>query len=156
MLEKPLRMLPLVLLAGCFATYSQEVFAEDCRRVDEIESYVTSGFAPTGSQCEKFMGLHSSVGVSCFWAHPFRSADADQFFEHVWMQVTTCRQGEAFFEQRNVNHPDSYQQRKLLTGSGIFRVAKKDKGLDQHTLIFLSFEFLGSRVRTSVAGPSRR
>ncbi|WP_164661390.1 hypothetical protein [Tropicibacter sp. Alg240-R139] len=137
-------MLPYVLLSSSLVTYCQEGFAEDCHQVEEIENYVTLDVAPKGSLCRRYASLQSYVGVSCFWVHPFRSTDADQFFERIWAQVTNCRQGELFWEQKNVNHPDSYHQRKLVTENGTYRVSKKDKGLEKRTLIFLSFGQSGS------------
>lgn len=144
MLRKRLRVLSLFVLSSSFAAIAQEGIAGNCSQVEEIESFVTSDVAPTGSQCERFTGLNSAVGVSCFWVRPFRSAEADQLFEQIWADVTGCRNGETSFGQKGVNHPDSYQQRDLLTDNGIYRVAKKDKGQERRTLIFLSFEQFGS------------
>lgn len=137
-------MRTLILLSSLLAIASQQGLAADCLRINEIEDYVASNLAPAGSQCEVFIGLENSVGVSCFWAHPFRSAKADDFFEQTWNEVTSCRQGETSLEQGPVNHPDSYQQRELSTGGGVYRVARKDKGVEQRTLIFLSYENSGS------------
>lgn len=139
-----LKLLLLTLLSSVLATYSQEVIAADCSRVQEVERYLVSDRAPTGSHCERYTGLQSSVGVSCFWEYQFRSVEADEFFERAWFEVTNCRHGEAFLGQKGVNHPDSYQQRKLLTDLGTYRVTRKDKGSENRTLIFLSYEKAGT------------
>ncbi len=135
-------VLLLIQLALCtiFAVYPAIGLAGDCNRIDAVEAYKTTGKAPEGSICETFLGLAKHSGVSCYWEFAFRSNEATRFFHDAWTEVTSCQHGDLNSGSNPVNHPDSYLQRELVTETGTYRVAMKDKGHEKRTLIFLSFE----------------
>ena len=131
------------ILAISFAILPTIGGAGDCRRISELESYRSLEVAPGGSTCEVFAGLDAQTGVSCYWEFPFRSANAESYFNDLWTELTNCRQGIQSINLDRVNHPDSYLQNELIAASGTYRVSMKDKGQKRSTWIFLSFESRG-------------
>jgi len=114
--------------------------ADACTRISALESYEDTGLAPEGSICETFVGLIYSRGVSCFWEFPFRSTDATSIFNVMWAEVTDCKKIVSSSDDKPVNHPDSYQLKEMIANDGVYRVAIKDKGLENRTLVFLTVE----------------
>ncbi|WP_170411118.1 hypothetical protein [Ruegeria atlantica] len=115
--------------------------AAECPRIYAVEDYNRTGVAPYGSVCQAFEGLDSSRGVSCYWTFPFRSAEAASYFEDAWAEVVRCREGSSTSDNSPVNHPDSYDLREFNSGNRVYRAAKKDKGNEKRTLVFLSVEY---------------
>ncbi|MEW2919779.1 hypothetical protein AB1A64_22125 [Ruegeria sp. ANG10] len=131
----------VVFLLGFVVATSPEIgFAGVCDRVTALENYNTTGFSPKGAMCEPYVGLANVQGISCRWEFPFRDAEASRAFNDLWTEVARCKDGAQKQHGSSVNHPDSYVQRELITSDGLYRVAQKDKGQINRTLVFLSFE----------------
>ncbi len=133
------------VVAVCFlelviATSPTTGFADKCDRVSALENYNTTGVSPNGAMCKTFVGLDNVQGVSCRWEFPFRDSEAIRAFNDLWTEVTLCKEGTWTQDDGSVNHPDSYVLRELFTSEGFFRVAQKDKGQINRTLVFLSLE----------------
>ncbi|WP_298850358.1 hypothetical protein [uncultured Ruegeria sp.] len=127
-------------LGFVMATLPETGFAGVCDRVTALENYNTTGFSPIGAMCKPYVGLANVQGISCRWEFPFRDAEANRAFNDLWTEVTRCKDGTQKQHRSSVNHPDSYVQRKLITSDGVYRVAQKDKGQINLTLVFLSLE----------------
>ncbi|MFY2822356.1 hypothetical protein [Ruegeria sp. MALMAid1280] len=123
-----------------FATSPTTGFAGECDRVSALENYNATGLSPNGAMCKTFVGLANVQGVSCRWEFPFRDSDAIRTFHDLWTEVARCKEGTWTQHDGSVNHPDSYALRELFTSEGFFRVAQKDKGQFNRTLVFLSLE----------------
>ncbi len=134
------RLLIHVTLVAGLAAYSTTGSASNCDRVTMLENHETSEGVPNGAICETFVGIAGAKGFSCFWAFSFRSETAELFFRDAWKEVMNCREGSSPSESHAINHPDSYDLRESITQSGVYRVAKKDKGQKNQTLIIMSFE----------------
>ncbi|WP_319544367.1 hypothetical protein [Ruegeria conchae] len=127
-------------LGFAMATSPETGFAGLCDRVIALENYNTTGFSPKGAMCEPYVGLVNVQGISCRWEFPFRDAEANRAFNDLWTEVTRCKDGTQKRHGSSVNHPDSYVQRELITSDGHYRVAQKDKGQINRSLVFLSLE----------------
>lgn len=116
-------------------------FTDECTRVSMLEDYLTTGAESEGANCETFVGLNNSKGVSCYWQFPFRDVAALAAFDELSGEVTHCKGGDQLPSDTPVNHPDSYMLFELIHADEVYRVAKKDKSQLNRTLVFLSAEF---------------
>lgn len=127
------------VLAATFA-HADAGLAGDCKRVDALESYASTGVEPAGFTCETFLGLSAYTGVSCFREFTFRDDTAVRLANVVWTEITDCRAGILSEPDMRVNHPDSYDLKELTVGNDIYRVSVKDKGGEKRTLVFVRLE----------------
>lgn len=134
------RLLFQLAMAAGFAVCSTTGVAGECDLVTMLQTYETSAAVLDDAICKTFVGLAYTKGVSCYWEFSFRSDEAELFFQQVWQEIGGCRKGSSTSGSNLVNHPDSYHMRELITERGAYRVAMKDKGQLNRTLVVVSFE----------------
>ncbi|MGC3940071.1 hypothetical protein ACOTTU_19875 [Roseobacter sp. EG26] len=131
---------PIAALAlGAFLA-THPALADACKIPGYLEQYAQAAAAPEGAICTTYLDQQGGTGVSCHWAFPFRDDAATRFSNTVWTEIQTCRDGKALSPDQQVNHPDSYDLREWSSDRKTFRVSVKDKGGENRTLVFVSYE----------------
>lgn len=126
--------LALVAIAG------GPVWAQDCRIVDALGDFSTTGVAPAAATCSGYLSETNGAATACFWSFSYRSEDSDRFARTLWHALTACRPGELRRPDDAVNHPDSYALRLWSTETATYGLSVKDKGTLGLTMVFLRRE----------------
>lgn len=91
--------------------------------------------------CRTVRVLGGADSQNCQWRFPFRDVLALRFFEDMNAHARSClKGGSEVLEDRGVNHPDSYRQRRHVLGEVEIAVSLKDKTELQETYVFLNIQ----------------
>jgi len=114
--------------------------AGECKTIDALDSFATSGAAPPGAECSTYLTSSSETGASCYWVHSYRSATAEAQASELWDMLRDCRIGHSLSDDAQVNHPDSYDLREWANDREVYAISVKDKGAQNRTLVFIRIE----------------
>ena len=131
------------ILGILLMTVPNELPAGECRPIDTLDAFETSGLPPAGAECSTYLTATSGTGVSCRWENPYRAEAARQKASALWETLIQCRDGKPLSPDKQVNHPDSYDLRTLAHGTTIYAISVKDKAAQNRTLVFLRRELAG-------------
>ena len=93
---------------------------------------------PGGANCGRSVGLTGSVNRHCSWSFPFRSEQAQLFFDDLDSSLSSCGDTDNNRDsEKPVNHPDTYHQIAYTNGDVSVTVSLKDKSALGETYVFL-------------------
>ena len=117
--------------------------AGECRAIDTLDAFATSGLPPAGAECSTYLTATSGTGVSCHWENPYRAEAARRKASELWEMLIRCRDGKPLSPDKQVNHPDSYDLLTLAHGNTNNAINEKDKPAMKTKLVFLRPEPAG-------------
>jgi len=94
----------------------------------------------TGAErCTLTQTLSGARAFHCAWKYPLRAPASNAAFNAFNETISACLIGSTeAFEDRGVNHPDSYRQHKHTTQDLVVSVSIKDKSALQATYVFVA------------------
>ena len=90
--------------------------------------------------CSMSIAIGGARTLHCHWRFAYRADEANALFERLHEALADCSGGAEPEADQQVNHPDSYDQRRFGIGGVPVSVSLKDKGALQQTLVFLAVE----------------
>lgn len=74
----------------------------------------------------------------CAWSYPYRDEAANAAFEALNQELRNClNAGAESADDQEVNHPDSYDQRRYQSDEVTVTISIKDKGALNRTYVFV-------------------
>lgn len=103
----------------------------------DVAIHLPSIFLAEG-QCGSSLSMSGHHSLHCGWAFPYRATAATLAFEKLAVRIETCEGARQLKNAGNgVNHPDTFDQRRIRFAGGTVSVSLKDKVALQETYILL-------------------
>lgn len=92
-------------------------------------------------KCQIIRSLGGANQFHCAWAFQFREIAAKNAYNLLNQHVAECfGNNKAGLLDKQVNHPDTYQQRQHEIGPVKLSISIKDKGALQETYVFMNVQ----------------